>query len=203
MTNKIGRSLKIEPDEKTCTICKVLKTIDNFRLSPIPTNPNLRRNQCTDCRNKQNRERLADQNAHQKRYRAMNDEKRAEYIKKKSEQNQRRFKTNPQALANKKAYNKSDKGIYKRYVNECNRRNRLVRGIAMELNFDQFSGLINKPCHYCGITNCRGVDRIDSNGNYTTNNTNPCCKVCNEMKNDKTEQQFIDHLKKITKHKGL
>ncbi len=203
MANKIGRSIKIEPNEKTCTICKVLKTIDNFPLSPIPTNPNLRRNQCTDCRNKQSRERLADQNAHQERYRAMSAEKRAEYIKKRSEQNKRRFKTNPQALANKKAYDKSDKGIYKRYTNECNRRGRLVRGIQMELSLEQFSALINSPCHYCGTLNSRGVDRLDSSGSYTLENSKPCCHDCNEMKNDKTEEQFIAHIRQIIKNRGL
>ena len=100
-------------------------------------------------------------------------------------------------------YSKSDKGIYSRYTNDCNRRGRLKRGIRMLLTLEEFSPLINDNCYYCGKENCRGVDRLDSDGSYTLENSKPCCKTCNQMKNDMTEQELIDHIKQIIKHKEI
>lgn len=186
-----------------CRKCEIDKNIDDFRLEPIPSNPLYRRKTCKACNLERVKNQRRDSGYWKKRYKKMSDLERAEYIKKKSEQNQRRFKTNPEALVNKKKYDKSDKGVYKRYINECNRRNRLVRGIKMELTFEEFSKLITSNCYYCGVENCRGVDRLDSDGNYTVENSQPCCSSCNEMKNNKTEVQFIEHLKKIMKNRSF
>jgi len=186
---------------KTCTVCKENKLITDFRIEPTKSNPNWRRNQCDDCRNRLTRERLTKNDTHKKRYASMTDEERKAYIKYKSEMNQIRFKTKPEALAKKKIYDKSDKGIYNRYVGDCNRRTRLVRGIKMELTFEQFSEIINKPCTYCSLSNARGVDRLDSSKSYTLDNVTPCCKICNSMKSDMTSQEFIEHIEKIMSNK--
>ena len=93
-------------------------------------------------------------------------------------------------------YQKSDKGIYSRYKNDCKRRSRKKRGIEMLLKFEEFSEIINKQCIYCGDIS-RGVDRVDSEKSYTVENSKPCCKRCNQMKNDLTKQEFIDHMKRV------
>ena len=196
MTNKLGRPVKTEPNEKKCTICDVVKDKENFRLEPISSNPSLRRNQCNECRRKQKRDRDKATGYWKKMYNSMSKEDKAKYIKKKSEQNQHRFKTNPEALMKKKLHDKSDNGIYSRYKGDCNRRNRKKRGILMLLKFEEFSEIINKPCIYCnGVS--RGVDRIDSNESYTVKNSAPCCKICNQMKNSMTKDEFISHIRKI------
>jgi len=100
----------------------------------------------------------------------------------------------------RKMYNVTDKGIYSRYSGDCNRTNRLKRGIQMQLTFEQFSEIINKNCSYCGSLNCRGVDRKDSSGNYDLENSVPCCKYCNSMKNSMTVEEFLKHIEKIAKH---
>lgn len=184
---------------KNCTICKNNKPEEEFVLEPTKSNPNWRRNQCNDCRNSLIRERHKKNHTYKKRYQSMSPEERQQYIKYKSEMNQIRLKTNPEALARKKEYDKTDKGIYNRYKGDCKRRNRLVRGIIMDLTFEQFSKIINKPCSYCNKPNSRGVDRIDSNKSYTMENCIPCCKICNQMKSDMTIQEFKEHISSIYK----
>jgi hypothetical protein len=125
-------------------------------------------------------------------------EEKKEYIQKKSLQNQKRFKTNPEALKRKKAYDKSDKGIYARYKGDCKRRGRKQRGIQMLLTFEEFSALINKPCTYCGLES-RGIDRIDASKSYTIDNSTPCCSRCNAMKNDMDIASFLKHIELILK----
>lgn len=197
MTKKIGRPIKIEAEEKKCTKCGEIKKKEQFSLEPSKENPHRRRNQCRECRNNARKKRNKETGYYKKKYAAMSEEERKEYIAKKSKQNQYRFKTNPEALAKKRAYDKSDKGIYIRYKHDCNRRNRLKRGIKMLLSFEQFQQLINDKCYYCGKINCRGVDRINSEDSYTAENTIPCCKICNQMKNSMTEAEFIGHIKVI------
>lgn len=42
-----------------------------------------------------------------------------------------------------------------------------------------------------------GIDRIDNNKGYTIDNVVPCCKMCNQAKNDYTLQEFQDWVEKI------
>lgn len=87
------------------------------------------------------------------------------------------------------------------------------RGIGFNLTKTEFSNLIHKPCFYCGeehsltvdvsiisesrIFTYNGVDRIDSNLDYTHKNCVPCCKNCNNMKGTLSEDQFKSHIKKL------
>jgi hypothetical protein len=65
------------------------------------------------------------------------------------------------------------------------------------MTFEEFVPLINYSCVYCNKNPCRGVDRIDSSKSYTVENTQPCCRICNIMKNDMSKTDFIEHLKNI------
>jgi hypothetical protein len=200
MTRKSSSKVLVEPESKDCKICLVHKDKKSFSLHPTPNNPLRRRDQCTDCRNTLIRVKLKKEGTHKKRYDAMTDEERKIYSKIRSEQNQIRFKTKPEALVKKKLHDKSDKGVYSRYVHDCKRRTRLTRGITMDLTFEQFSEIINKPCTYCNTENARGVDRIDSSKSYTIENSTPCCKFCNQMKSDLSCTEFLAHISKIYKN---
>ena len=68
------------------------------------------------------------------------------------------------------------------------------------LTFEEFKKLVTSNCHYCGLepNKCRkdiaksrqglsrihfnGVDRIDSNKGYLSDNVLPCCEDCNKAK---------------------
>jgi hypothetical protein len=71
------------------------------------------------------------------------------------------------------------------------------------LSKEQFRGLVEKPCFYCGsepynkaITSAgvftySGVDRVDSGVGYILENVVPCCTVCNRAKSDMSFDNFI------------
>ena len=190
---------------KICKTCKEHLPITCFAFAYTNKNrhinPDLRRNQCKSCKIKYNKERIKkDPDFYKKQYQSMSEEDRKSYVKRKSLNNQRRFKTNPEALRRKKIHDRSDRGIYCRYKGDCNRRGRKKRGIRLDLTFEYFSKLINSDCFYCGQENCRGVDRIDSSESYTIENSVPCCRLCNGMKLDRSLEEFKKHIEKIYKN---
>ena len=74
------------------------------------------------------------------------------------------------------------------------------RNISLELTDEEIKGLVKQNCYYCNGMNDRGwngIDRTDNTGDYTINNTTPCCKICNVMKYVNTEFDFINYCKNI------
>lgn len=55
------------------------------------------------------------------------------------------------------------------------------------ISFEQYLGLVSRPCHYCGATlgntGCQ-LDRLDNSLGYLINNVVPCCTPCNMFKRD-------------------
>lgn len=85
------------------------------------------------------------------------------------------------------------------------------RNLVVELTIIEFKTLIIQPCHYCGSTTnvlngyknrvrANGIDRLDSFKDYTIDNCVSCCTICNRMKLDLSEGQFIEHIKRILIH---
>lgn len=86
-----------------------------------------------------------------------------------------------------------------------------VRGLKFLLERDFVNKIVRQNCFYCGSvpSNLKktknnkdgflynGIDRIDSNQNYTNNNVVPCCDFCNKAKGNRTKQEFLDQIKKI------
>lgn len=52
----------------------------------------------------------------------------------------------------------------------------------------------------CGIK-MNGIDRLNSSKGYTLKNIFPCCSMCNYMKLDFTEKEFLTQIKLIYKNK--
>lgn len=87
------------------------------------------------------------------------------------------------------------------------------KGYEFEFDREQFREITSRNCYYCGgepshADRCRkgklnglyvynGIDRVDNTRGYTLDNTVPCCKVCNFMKMNMTEEKFKEHLYKI------
>lgn len=80
------------------------------------------------------------------------------------------------------------------------------RGYTFELTKDDVYQLIYKPCFYCNkdksnrqkVGNTKkfsvkytGIDRIDNSKGYTKDNTVPCCKPCNTIKNGITKEMIF------------
>lgn len=93
-----------------------------------------------------------------------------------------------------KSYRETPKAILYTYSIAAKR-----KGIAFELTLEDVLILFwEKPCHYCGEPlRTAGIDRIDNKLGYTIENTVPCCKVCNMMKNKHNLKDFLTKCDKI------
>lgn len=107
--------------------------------------------------------------------------------------------------------------------NEYKKRSKKL-GRCFEITKEDFRILTKQNCYYCGTepqgefnaNSCavktlkcpyptyiyNGLDRIDSSKGYTLDNVVSCCKTCNWMKSDMSQQEFIDQCNRISlKHK--
>lgn len=108
----------------------------------------------------------------------------------------------------------------RRLANHLSLKNRLYRelrnrakkfGRSFGLTFGEFEALILSPCYYCGTMPSHrresdysspdfchhGLDRVDNQKGYEVANVASCCKICNAMKSDMTEELFLYQVAKI------
>ncbi len=61
--------------------------------------------------------------------------------------------------------------------------------------------MTKEPCWYCGShpgDNINGIDRLNSNQDYTIDNIKSCCHHCNMMKNTLDVASFLQHCRIIS-----
>ena len=58
----------------------------------------------------------------------------------------------------------------------------------------------SSPCYLCGSAPSFGIDREDADGDYTVENSRPCCTDCNYMKKDLGLADFKRHISYIDGH---
>lgn len=73
------------------------------------------------------------------------------------------------------------------------------KGREYTLTEEQVVLLVQQPCTYCGQDG-GGLGRVDSSVGYTPENTVPCCRLCNVMKNNLSVDEWLAHLKKIMEY---
>ena len=100
----------------------------------------------------------------------------------------------------RKRYDKTVRGRYSIYKQNAKQRN-----FQFDLTVEEFDGITQRPCTYCGEFNDEfngiqysGIDRIDSSKGYTKLNVIPCCEMCNKMKLDYDMIDWLKHIKKIS-----
>lgn len=94
----------------------------------------------------------------------------------------------------------------------------IKRGKSFELTFDQFVGLMEGNCYYCGKEPevhkyelqymqkilkpwaHNGIDRKDSSKGYTIDNCVSCCSDCNYAKHEMTIDQFKNYISRVYKY---
>jgi hypothetical protein len=67
------------------------------------------------------------------------------------------------------------------------------RGYVFSLAFDEFVSIFHGYCAYCGMSDSRGIDRVDNSIGYTKENSVSCCEMCNKMKWRFPKDQFLSH----------
>jgi hypothetical protein len=104
-------------------------------------------------------------------------------------------------------YKKEVSGKYRRKTNtrENNilryyRRNAKVREQAWELSNPQAEIILHGPCEYCGKKPALGIDRVDNDRGYILGNVTPCCRRCNQAKNDMTFDEFRNWITKVYRY---
>ena len=60
--------------------------------------------------------------------------------------------------------------------------------------------LWSSSCYLCGQTPSFGIDRVDASGDYTGDNSKPCCTDCNYMKKDLHLRDFRAHIGYVAAH---
>lgn len=71
------------------------------------------------------------------------------------------------------------------------------KGIRFSLNKKQFQYILAKPCYYCKTNDNLGIDRINNDKGYVSNNVVSCCWDCNRSKSNKTEEEYKDYVKRF------
>ena len=165
---------------KTCTKCKELKELNQF-------GKDLTRKDGLNCYCK------ACIRIHSKTYYKANPEKN-------KAKNKAWDKANPgKRRAYGKAYSNTLIGRYTAY--RCSAK---TRGIPFSFTKDEFATFWQLPCSYCGDPILTiGIDRVDSSLGYVEGNCVPCCTVCNIMKLDYNEEQWLTQMFKVLTHKGV
>jgi len=116
----------------------------------------------------------------------------------------------------KPKYYAAFKQLYNQYNQNAKNRNH-----ELKISEDDFLNLTQRDCFYCGSPPKNvykaakkgasgnidyiysGLDRIDSNGDYSVENVVPCCKVCNGAKSKMKYEEFIAWVEAITEHYAL
>lgn len=119
---------------------------------------------------------------------------------------------------------KTTQKSYKRKAYGESSKNRLIasyrsnakhKKLDFELSNQDLEQLFQGDCYYCGtkpsqiIKNANlygeyvynGIDRLDSSKGYVKGNVVSCCSTCNYLKSNRTEEEFLDIIKKIASHR--
>lgn len=111
-------------------------------------------------------------------------------------------KSSPRSLPEQAFYN---------YLYGQFRTGAIRRGHEFELSKFEVQTLTQQPCFYCNgkPLQCRaiyskflysGLDRLDSDKGYTSDNVVSCCSKCNFAKRSMTIQQFRDWIRAVYHH---
>lgn len=80
------------------------------------------------------------------------------------------------------------------------KKNANIRNLEFVLTYDDYVSIVKNECYYCGILQERGIngiDRVDSNVGYLSNNCVSCCQICNYMKRILPFDVFIKKIEHI------
>ena len=115
--------------------------------------------------------------------------------------------------------------IKRRMYRKCVSRSKEKNSTQEPISFEEFTKLIELPCHYCGtlpsnlesekksraensqndkITDTTlkysGLDRMNNGDGYTKGNVVPCCKTCNLAKRTMNADEFKEWIAKAFHH---
>ena len=124
-----------------------------------------------------------------------------EFLKHNAEDAKRWRDNNPEKMTDNNKKRKENIDIhYSNYQRTAGNKN-----LQFEFTIDEFKELVKMPCHYCGQIEEKGfngIDRINQQNGYITNNCVSCCQMCNFMKNTATATVFVRRAEHIAVYGG-
>jgi len=84
-------------------------------------------------------------------------------------------------------------------------RNANLKNLEFTISFEDYSNVVTKECHYCGVIQEKGfngIDRKDQSVGYIIDNCVSCCKMCNYMKGSTCDEVFIKRVEHILTFQG-
>jgi len=83
------------------------------------------------------------------------------------------------------------------------KRSATKKGVEWKLTDEEAGSMMTHECVYCNHIDLskrlNGIDRLNQQGDYTTENTVPCCWTCNYMKGVMDPRTFIERCSIISK----
>lgn len=148
------------------------------------------------------REQRADVRAYRQQYKRDNVDKCRAWSKAYRERHYEKEKERVRQFLQKYRLTDKSKDWWERYLHEPGYKWYLVnvsarhRNIDMSLTRDEVDAMGIQPCHYCGedpieLGTRFGVDRVDNEKGYTTENCVSCCTFCNYAKRNLSVDDFL------------
>lgn len=92
-----------------------------------------------------------------------------------------------------RAYTEKNRNKKKTYEYKYSRRAKQakLRNIPWLLSYEDFVLITSDMCHYCDSSSysSMGIDRLDSFKPYEVSNCVPCCRTCNQIKNQNLDEK--------------
>jgi len=96
-----------------------------------------------------------------------------------------RIKSDPDKLERRRQYHRDyhqrhpEMARYKSMVSGDSKKGRMC-----DISIESYRDMIAKPCYYCSVTECGGLDRINNERGHVWDNVVPCCEKCNNILGD-------------------
>jgi len=194
------------PPTKTCLDCRRNNKIQDVKRDKERRNELARKNEAKPERKEVKKE-WAENNYEKVALKTMNyrqrkmEEDQEGYLANNAEQAKKWRENNPEKMIESNENKKNSKEInYSNY-----KRNAEYKNLDFNVSFEEYSIIVTKECHYCGVVQEKGfngIDRKDQSVGYIVDNCVSCCKMCNYMKGSTCEEVFIKRAEHILTFQG-
>ena len=193
-------------ETKTCLDCRSNNKIHDTKRDKERRNELARKNEAKPERKEVKKE-WAENNYEKVALKTMNyrqrkmEEDQEVYLANNAEQAKKWRENHPEKMSESNENKKNSKEInYSNY-----KRNAEYKNLDFDVLFDDYSNVVTKECHYCGVIQGKGfngIDRKDQSVGYIVDNCVSCCKMCNYMKGSTCEEVFIKRVEHILTFQG-
>jgi hypothetical protein len=193
-------------ETKTCIDCRANNKIQDAKRDKERRNELARKNEAKSER-KEVKKKWAENNYEKVALKTMNyrqrkmEEDQEGYLANNADQAKKWRENHPEKMIESNENKKNSKELqYNVYGRNAN-----LKNLEFTISFDDYSNVVTKECHYCGLIQEKGfngIDRKDQSAGYIIDNCVSCCKMCNYLKGSTCEEVFIKRAEHILTFHG-